>query len=1202
MPMMSERLRNLIREHREILIFAGMLFLALALFWWRVWTPALADRMYFTDDILIKDYPTRLALFREALAGYLPLWDAYQFGGWPGIANCEAGFFYPLNWLMLPWVGEPQSAYFVSQLIVLLHLFIAGMGAYCFARFIGLSPMAAALAAIAYTFCGFHCAHKKHTNMLFVMVWYPWLLLLAERWARDQRVQRLFPLALLLALAFLAGHPQASLYIVLLLFARMLYAAILAANDNNAFPLQVATRRMIPVVSALAFATLMTSIQWLPTVDLIRQGERADAGQFERSAEFSLPPHELIDAVLPEALRHWSQTEIFYWGMAPLLLALLTVLRGRFDPLQKFLLASAIASVLLALGEHLFVFDITYLLAPGVAWVRAPSRWIYFASLPIALFAGMALDWLSTRLEEVRGSDALRNYWRVLSGAGVMLFFLLILITLIVTGEGWQQAAALAHGAGGVWMTGVELRILFNSVLLFCLATGIFFLLFYLFLQGRMTARAFGVGMILLTWLDLGAQYRVLDLAPGVGGYRIDETVEALHEATWNHRVKVFLGGGGVRDLYHGAAQNFRELDGNSPLTPRINLELRRDTAITSLNNTNLSLFELLGVRAVIADFDFMPQKFRKETDLLYLRDDPAVTARVLPVQFPVGAETQRELVSLQSFPYNRVAMIEPDGETRADLPTPENALFPKPFLLVSASINAVRSGAYLIVDGKDYFEDLGRDPGYYFAVAHPATGKIERAERFNLMASVSVPNYPDHARMAQFIDSIPEGRVVFAAVRDNAANVLLPRGVAALRKIGASLDVRSGYRLAHAIIGQKGAPIGSAVEIASPTEALVFQTSESVIASGAAAPMPQPEWEIGSHFAFHLHSLFEKIGDDRFDPAIFPPEARDAGPGLPPIVTPMSVYSSIQRVEPSGGFVGGKAGIVISGSDASPNRVGYNLVVYNPRTHEIEAADSFDLIEDYDPDSPETGHVKNPPVQNRRMQEFIRNAPDGQYILGAVRGESVDMLIPETIAVLRGLGSRITYLEDPDARKSITHAFIAVKGERRIVEQLSQGDDSFVYARWLGGPALMRSDMPESIHAALPNQPDWVFPIDPVQQIFEEEYKPSWASTAEPGDVWRMESLGPNRLRVSGVSETGGVALVGEIFAPGWRAYVNGGPRPLRRTHYYFRGVEVGPGAHEIEMVYRPLSFTLGVILSMISVAFFTGAWFYSRKREDLE
>ena len=118
-----------------------------------------------------------MGLFRQVLDGRLPMWDPYQFGGWPGLANCEAGLFYPPNWATVPFSNSPMFAFQIAQWLVLLHLFIVGFGTYRYSRYIGLSPLSSCFASFALTFCGFLCAHKKHTNMIFTLAWFPWLLL-----------------------------------------------------------------------------------------------------------------------------------------------------------------------------------------------------------------------------------------------------------------------------------------------------------------------------------------------------------------------------------------------------------------------------------------------------------------------------------------------------------------------------------------------------------------------------------------------------------------------------------------------------------------------------------------------------------------------------------------------------------------------------------------------------------------------------------------------------------------------------------------------------------------------------------------------------------------------------------------------------------------------------------------------------------------
>jgi hypothetical protein len=77
---------------------------------------------------------------------------------------------------------------------------------------------------------------------------------------------------------------------------------------------------------------------------------------------------------------------------------------------------------------------------------------------------------------------------------------------------------------------------------------------------------------------------------------------------------------------------------------------------------------------------------------------------------------------------------------------------------------------------------------------------------------------------MADFVASIPEGRIVAVAVRDEASRLLNEEAVQALRTIGAGGDMREKFRWGHAVIGVKGAQPGQAVEsFASLRPAVVY-------------------------------------------------------------------------------------------------------------------------------------------------------------------------------------------------------------------------------------------------------------------------------------------------------------------------------------------------------------------------------------------
>ena len=71
--------------------------------------------------------------------------------------------------------------------------------------------------------------------------------------------------------------------------------------------------------------------------------------------------------------------------------------------------------------------------------------------------------------------------------------------------------------------------------------------------------------------------------------------------------------------------------------------------------------------------------------------------------------------------------------------------------------------------------------------------------------------------RMAERIATLPTGTIVIAGVKTDGGGQLTAEGVATLRSIGGQQDLQRTLWLAHALIGIKGAPPGSAVEASGP-------------------------------------------------------------------------------------------------------------------------------------------------------------------------------------------------------------------------------------------------------------------------------------------------------------------------------------------------------------------------------------------------
>ena len=98
------------------------------------------------------------------------------------------------------------------------------------------------------------------------------------------------------------------------------------------------------------------------------------------------------------------------------------------------------------------------------------------------------------------------------------------------------------------------------------------------------------------------------------------------------------------------------------------------------------------------------------------------------------------------------------------------------------------------------------------------------------------------------------------------------------------------------------------------------------------------------------------------------------------------------------------------------------------------------------------------------------------------------------------------------------------------------------------------------------------------------------------------IEEYSPNRLRLRAESPTGGILLLSELYYPGWKAYVDGTNVPILKADYLLRAIPLGPGKHSIEVVYRPMSFLVGSVISLSVLLLLILLWIvkrYSRKNE---
>ncbi|GAK51409.1 hypothetical membrane protein [Candidatus Moduliflexus flocculans] len=391
---MKPSFKNLLREKEFwLLVFFVLLYcLRLILF----------GESFFFRDLYLYFLPQK-RLFAEFFAqGTWPLWDRYLHGGQPYIGAMGDATFYPFNLLYLVF---PLLTAFNA--IIIVHLLLAAIFAYAFARVIGLLPLSALIVGIAYAFCGVTLSEINLLNTFLSASYLPLLLLCWHLFLQGQQ-WRWFALAVFVAVMrlFLGASEQYVIGMVLL------FGWTLCLPN-----LQIRWRsRLLSFVLLNVFAFGIAAVQLFPTLEMLSQSSRGGGHNFYAFSYWSLSPLRLPEMIFPHfcgyfdrlaASDYWGRNidndapttliVSIYWGVPLLFFAISAGIgRGEAWPLstrlRRFLLIMMFASILFALGRFLPFFEVLYLYVPVLRIFRFPVKLLMAGVLPVALLAGCAAE------------------------------------------------------------------------------------------------------------------------------------------------------------------------------------------------------------------------------------------------------------------------------------------------------------------------------------------------------------------------------------------------------------------------------------------------------------------------------------------------------------------------------------------------------------------------------------------------------------------------------------------------------------------------------------------------------------------------------------------------------------------------------------------------------------------------------------------
>ncbi len=402
MPPASRRtLEATIRRHPVPAFSIGLAVLVAAVFF----DPLFLGKTFVSRDLVPFFLPIEKAVHDAWSAGHVPLLLPEVSFGRPLAANPNTGAFYPLRIAM---AALPFPVAF--KLFPVLHVWIAGIGAYLLARFLGISFSGAAIAGVGYALCGPTLGEIMYPDFLPGLAAVPFVIVASGRLARRSSRWSLSIFALSWGWILLAGD-------VFTAGLALLGAALLTIQETP-------RERRLLSLSRLGLATipgfLLAGIQILPALLFIPQTVRG-LGRFpvRVALMWSVSLWRFLELFLPfpfgNPVRHgaswgdalWSGKSVgFFNTLYPGAFASLALLvarppRGRRLFLYGFLVISAVLSVA---G---FYCPKNWLETASPIPLRYPEKLMVGFALCAALLAGVLADSLIGKLRSRASAAAL---------------------------------------------------------------------------------------------------------------------------------------------------------------------------------------------------------------------------------------------------------------------------------------------------------------------------------------------------------------------------------------------------------------------------------------------------------------------------------------------------------------------------------------------------------------------------------------------------------------------------------------------------------------------------------------------------------------------------------------------------------------------------------------------------------------------------
>ena len=433
---------------------------------------------YLGVDEVREFYPLLDFTHDSLRSGNLPLWNPYNFSGYPHLANWASAVFYPLHVALL--FLDTITAFIY---IKLTSIILSGLFTYLYLRALKLDMRSSLFGGLAFAFSatlliwGSEIWQAAHS-----VVWLPLALFGIEKMRERRSLGFAFVSSAALACSMLAGYIQPTIYVYLFTFAYGL------------FRLGIGVSQITTVGAIFLTSFAFSAVQVIPGLEFFRLSPRSEISLTDLNTSFLLPLSHLVTFFVPDffghvATQNWFSKQpgqyyeqMIYIGVVPLVFAPFAL----FVREQRRLVFFFLGAMLLSLVA---IFDIptsrlVYTLGIPFLSTAIPIRIIFIVAFCLSVLSAFGCSlWLGNKGKtKKRFPLALFPFVLVYSAIAVFLFI------------SWREKVAI-DGFPANWfiISGrnfvIPAFVLLTSVLLVLLGIlferlkrGVFILLVFLFL------------------------------------------------------------------------------------------------------------------------------------------------------------------------------------------------------------------------------------------------------------------------------------------------------------------------------------------------------------------------------------------------------------------------------------------------------------------------------------------------------------------------------------------------------------------------------------------------------------------------------------------------------------------------------------------------------------------------------------------------